>query len=56
MIRFKIIPTYFQILLSGLHLETISGVPVLGIAKLPWIRWLTVSSSASWISWEPLLA
>jgi exopolysaccharide biosynthesis polyprenyl glycosylphosphotransferase len=35
MIQFKIIPTYFQILLSGLHLETISGVPVLGVEKLP---------------------
>ncbi len=35
MIQFKVIPTYFQILISGLHLETISGVPVLGIAKLP---------------------
>jgi exopolysaccharide biosynthesis polyprenyl glycosylphosphotransferase len=35
LIPFKIIPTYFQILLSGLHLETISGVPVLGVAKLP---------------------
>jgi len=35
MIPFKVIPTYFQILLSGLHLETISGVPVLGIARLP---------------------
>jgi len=35
MIQFKIVPTYFQILISGLHLETISGVPVLGVAKLP---------------------
>lgn len=35
MIQFKVVPTYFQILISGLHLETISGVPVLGIAKLP---------------------
>jgi exopolysaccharide biosynthesis polyprenyl glycosylphosphotransferase len=35
MIQFKIIPTYFQILISGLHLETISGVPVLGVEKLP---------------------
>ena len=35
MIQFKVVPTYFQILISGLHLETISGIPVLGIAKLP---------------------
>ena len=35
LIPFKIVPTYFQILLSGLHLETISGVPVLGVARLP---------------------
>jgi len=35
MIQFKVVPSYFQILISGLHLQTISGVPVLGIAKLP---------------------
>jgi len=35
MIQFKIIPTFFQILISGLHLETVSGVPVLGVAQLP---------------------
>ncbi len=35
MVQFKIVPTYFQILLSGLHLETISEVPVLGVARLP---------------------
>jgi exopolysaccharide biosynthesis polyprenyl glycosylphosphotransferase len=35
MVQFKVVPTYFQILISGLHLQTISGVPVLGIAKLP---------------------
>ncbi len=35
MIQFKVIPSYFQILISGLHLETISGVPVLGVARLP---------------------
>jgi exopolysaccharide biosynthesis polyprenyl glycosylphosphotransferase len=35
MIQFKIVPTDFQILISGLHLETISGVPVLGVARLP---------------------
>ncbi len=35
MIQFKIIPSYFQILVSGLHLETVSGVPVLGVTQLP---------------------
>lgn len=35
MVEFKIIPNCFQILLSGLHLETISGVPVLGLSRLP---------------------
>jgi len=35
MVQFKIIPFYFQILVSGLHLETISGVPVLGVSQLP---------------------
>ena len=33
--RFKVIPSYFQILASGLRLETISGVPVLGVSELP---------------------
>ena len=35
MVQFKIIPSYFQILVSGLHLETVSGVPVLGVSQLP---------------------
>ena len=35
MIQFKIIPSYFQILVSGLRLETVSGVPVLGVSQLP---------------------
>jgi exopolysaccharide biosynthesis polyprenyl glycosylphosphotransferase len=34
-IPFKVIPSYFQILVSGLALETISGVPVLGVSRLP---------------------
>ncbi len=29
MVEFKVVPSYFQILVSGLHLETISGIPVL---------------------------
>ncbi len=34
-VQFKVIPSYFQILISGLELETISGVPVLGVTRLP---------------------
>jgi exopolysaccharide biosynthesis polyprenyl glycosylphosphotransferase len=33
--QFKVIPSYFQILASGLRLESISGVPVLGVSELP---------------------
>jgi exopolysaccharide biosynthesis polyprenyl glycosylphosphotransferase len=33
--QFKVIPSYFQILASGLRLETISRVPVLGVSELP---------------------
>ncbi len=35
MVQFKIVPSYFQILVSGLQLETVSGVPVLGVSQLP---------------------
>ena len=38
MVEFKIIPSYFQILVSGLHLESLSGTPVLGISALPLSR------------------
>ena len=34
-VQFKVIPSYFQILVSGLQLETISGVPILGVTELP---------------------
>jgi exopolysaccharide biosynthesis polyprenyl glycosylphosphotransferase len=34
-VQFKIIPSYFQIFASGLHLQNISGVPVMGVSKLP---------------------
>jgi exopolysaccharide biosynthesis polyprenyl glycosylphosphotransferase len=34
-VQFKVVPSYFQILVSGLRLETISGVPILGISELP---------------------
>lgn len=35
MIEFKLVPTCFQVLLSGLHLESVGGIPVLGISRLP---------------------
>lgn len=34
-VHYKVIPSYFQILISGLQLETVSGVPILGISRLP---------------------
>lgn len=34
-VQFKVIPSYFQMTLAGLHLESISGVPILGAAELP---------------------
>jgi len=40
LVQFKIIPSYFQILVSGLQLEPISGVPVLGVSELPLDRLL----------------
>jgi exopolysaccharide biosynthesis polyprenyl glycosylphosphotransferase len=35
MVQFKVVPSYFQILVSGLHLETVSGIPILGVSRLP---------------------
>jgi len=35
MIQFKVIPSCFQILISGLTLDTVSGVPILGVEELP---------------------
>lgn len=35
MVEFKLAPNYFRVLLSGLHLESVSGIPVLGISRLP---------------------
>jgi len=34
-VHFKVIPSYFRTLASGLRLEMISGVPVLGVSDLP---------------------
>jgi exopolysaccharide biosynthesis polyprenyl glycosylphosphotransferase len=35
LVQFKVVPSYFTILVSGLHLETINGIPILGISHLP---------------------
>ncbi len=35
LVQFKVIPSYFQILFSGLTLESISGVPIMGVSELP---------------------
>jgi exopolysaccharide biosynthesis polyprenyl glycosylphosphotransferase len=35
MVEFKLAPTCFQVLLSGLHLESVGGIPILGISRLP---------------------
>jgi exopolysaccharide biosynthesis polyprenyl glycosylphosphotransferase len=35
LVQFKVVPSYFSILISGLHLETISGIPILGVSRLP---------------------
>ncbi len=42
MVQFKVIPSYFQILISGLELETVSGIPVLGVSQLPLDRTFNV--------------
>jgi exopolysaccharide biosynthesis polyprenyl glycosylphosphotransferase len=35
MVDFKVVPSYYQILLSGLDLETIGGIPIMGVSRLP---------------------
>ncbi|HEY8933334.1 MAG TPA: sugar transferase [Rariglobus sp.] len=35
LVEFKVIPSCFSVLLCGLNLETMSGVPVLGVSRLP---------------------
>jgi exopolysaccharide biosynthesis polyprenyl glycosylphosphotransferase len=34
-VKFKVIPSYFQIFTSGLSLENVSGVPIMGVTTLP---------------------
>jgi exopolysaccharide biosynthesis polyprenyl glycosylphosphotransferase len=35
LVQLSVIPSYFNILISGLHLETVSGIPILGLTSLP---------------------
>ena len=35
LVQFKVVPSYFSILVSGLDLEMISGIPILGLSRLP---------------------
>jgi exopolysaccharide biosynthesis polyprenyl glycosylphosphotransferase len=35
LVRFMVIPAFFEVLVSGLHIESIRGVPVLAIGRLP---------------------
>jgi exopolysaccharide biosynthesis polyprenyl glycosylphosphotransferase len=35
LVQFKVVPAYFSILVSGLYLETLSGIPILGVSRLP---------------------
>jgi exopolysaccharide biosynthesis polyprenyl glycosylphosphotransferase len=35
LVQFKVVPSYFTVLVSGLNLETISGIPILGVSRLP---------------------
>lgn len=43
MVQFKLIPSYFQILVSGLHLETVSGIPIMGVTRLPLDRFSNIA-------------
>jgi exopolysaccharide biosynthesis polyprenyl glycosylphosphotransferase len=35
LVQFKVVPSYFSILVSALYLETDSGIPILGVSRLP---------------------
>jgi exopolysaccharide biosynthesis polyprenyl glycosylphosphotransferase len=35
LVQFKVVPSYFSILVSGLFLENMSGIPILGLSRLP---------------------
>src|ERR1700730_10060722 len=34
-VEFKVVPSYFRLVVSWRHLETVSGIPVLGVSRLP---------------------
>jgi FlaA1/EpsC-like NDP-sugar epimerase len=51
LVSFKIIPSYFQILVSGLKLETISGVPIMASRSCRWTSFPTAFSNAWSTSW-----
>ena len=42
LVAFKIIPSYFRVFVSGLHLETMSATPVLGLSPSPLDRFHNV--------------
>ena len=48
MVQFKVVPSYFQILVSGLHLETVNGVPILGVSQLPLDKLPNVLLKRAW--------
>jgi exopolysaccharide biosynthesis polyprenyl glycosylphosphotransferase len=35
LVRFMVIPAFFEVLVSGLHIESIRGIPVLSLGRLP---------------------
>jgi exopolysaccharide biosynthesis polyprenyl glycosylphosphotransferase len=35
LVQFKVVPSYIPVLVSGLHVETMSGIPILGVSCLP---------------------
>jgi len=40
MVRFLVIPDFFQVLVSGLHIESLRGVPVMSLGRLPLDRFV----------------
>jgi lipopolysaccharide/colanic/teichoic acid biosynthesis glycosyltransferase len=35
LVQFKVVPSYFSILVSGLYLEKLNGIPILSVSRLP---------------------
>ena len=42
MVQFKVVPSYFQILATGLQLDTVAGIPILGVSRLPLDRFVNI--------------